>query len=221
MECPSTTRSDLSSSGTRRRRADRRRRSRGGPVYQYDRLFIAGEWAVPSTTGVIEVVSPSSEEVIGVVPEGTPADMDRAVQAARDAFDHGKWRWMDVEERAQVLERAADLLEARSEEVARMITDEMGTPISYATSAQVPGPIFMLRMNARWAREFAFEEPMEDGGRRSLVVHEPVGVVAAIVPWNVPLTIAVGKIAPALVVGCSVVLKPADRKSTRLNSSHT
>jgi aldehyde dehydrogenase (NAD+) len=172
-------------------------------------LYVDGGWAEPLGSEAIEVVSPFTEEVIGRVPDGTPADVDRAVGAARRSFDRGDWRRRSVGERAELLETVADLLEARSGELAALITEEMGSTITFATNGQVPGPIGFLRSVAALARTFPFEEERSDGQARSLVVHEPVGVVAAIVPSNFPLLLAVSQIAPALVAGCSVVLKPA------------
>lgn len=171
--------------------------------------YVDGGWVEPLGSGVIEVVSPFTEEVIARVPDGTPADIDRAVDAARRSFDRGDWRRTPVGERADLLERVADLLEARSEELAALITEEMGSTITFTTNGQVPGPIGILRSVAQLARTFPFEGERSDGQARSLVVHEPVGVVAAIVPSNFPLLLAVSRIAPALVAGCSVVLKPA------------
>jgi len=173
-----------------------------------DRLHIGGDWVVPEGSDVIEVVSPATEQVMGRVPAGTPGDIDRAVAAARASFDTGTWRRTAPAERADVLDRAADLLAGRTDELARLITDEMGSTATFSRYVQVPAPISTLRSFARLARTFAFEE--QRGGRaRSLVVHEPVGVVAAIVPWNTPLLVTMSKVAPALAAGCSVVLKPS------------
>ncbi len=173
-----------------------------------DRLYIGGEWVAPAASEVIDVVSPASEQVIGRVPAGTPADIDRAVAAARAAFDTGPWPRTTPADRADVLDRVADILDARKDELAALITAEMGSTATFSQFVQVPAPISTLRSYARLARTFAFEE--ERGARaRSLVVQEPVGVVAAIVPWNTPLLVMMSKVAPALAAGCTVVLKPS------------
>ena len=173
-----------------------------------DRLYIDGGWQAPAGTGTIDVVSPYTEAIIGRVPDGTAADMDRAVAAARRSFDRGDWRRTPPAERADLLERAAGLLHARRDEIAGLITDEMGSTAIFSQFVQVPAPIGTLRNYARMIRDLPFEE--ERGGRAtSLVVQEPVGVVAAVVPWNTPLLVTMSKVAPALAAGCSVVLKPA------------
>ena len=173
-----------------------------------DRLFVGGEWLPPAGDDVIDVVSPYTEQVVARVPDASPADVERAVAAARRAFDRGPWPRTPPAERADVLERAAGLLAARSDELAGLITLEMGSPTTFSQLVQVPTPLAQLRAYARLARTFPFEE--ERGRRaRSLVVQEPVGVVAAIVPWNTPLLVTVSKVAPALAAGCTVVLKPA------------
>ena len=175
----------------------------------HDRLFIGGGWVVPAGSGRLDVVSPYSEQPIARFPEATPADMDRAVTAARAAFDTGPWPHTAPAERADVLARAADHLDARSEELAALITAEMGSTTLFSQFVQVPVPIRQLRWYAELIRGYPFEEDRGRGRARSLVVHEPVGVVAAIVPWNTPLLVTMSKVAPALAAGCTVVLKPA------------
>ena len=173
-----------------------------------DRLFVGGEWAAPAGDDVIDVVSPYTEQVVARVPDASPADIERAVAAARRAFDRGPWPRTPPADRADVLERAAAVLAGRSDELAELITLEMGSPTTFSQLVQVPTPLAQLRAYAKLARTFPFEE---ERGRRahSLVVHEPVGVVAAIVPWNTPLLVTMSKVAPALAAGCTVVLKPA------------
>jgi aldehyde dehydrogenase (NAD+) len=177
-------------------------------VLVQDRLFVGGEWVAPSTAATIDVVSPMTEEVVARVPEAAAADVERAVAAARAAFDRGPWPRTPPAERAEVLERAAALLHERRAELAGLITLEMGSPALFSQFVQVPVPVRTLRSTARLAREFPFQE--ERGNRaRSLLVQEPVGVVAAIVPWNTPLLVTMAKVAPALAAGCTVVVKPA------------
>ncbi|MBP2703253.1 aldehyde dehydrogenase [Microbispora sp. RL4-1S] len=174
-----------------------------------DRLFIAGGWVAPAGTGTIEVISPHTEEVVARVPEGTAADMDRAVAAAREAFDRGPWPRMSMAERAAVVARLAGLYEARQGEIAETITMEMGSPITFSQLAQAPQPLGMLRYYAGLGATFPVEEERPGMFGPVIVRREPVGVVAAIVPWNVPQFVIMTKLAPALVAGCTVVIKPA------------
>ncbi len=178
-------------------------------MLQHDTLFIGGDWVAPAGTGTIEVVSPHTEEVVARVPDGTPADMDRAVAAARDAFDNGPWPRMTMAERAAVVGRLADIYESRQGEMAETITLEMGCPITFSQLAQAPQPLGMLRYFAELGRTFPVEEERPGLFGPVIVRREPVGVVAAIVPWNVPQFVIMAKLAPALVAGCTVVIKPA------------
>jgi betaine-aldehyde dehydrogenase len=176
---------------------------------EHDRLYIGGEWAAPAGTGTIEVISPHTEEVVGRVPDGTPADIDRAVVAAREAFDNGPWPRMTPAERADVVARLAGLYGERLGDFAEVITAEMGSPILFSHLAQAPMPQLMLSYFADLARTYAWEEERQGMLGPVTVRREPVGVVAAIVPWNVPQFVTMSKLAPALVAGCTVVLKPA------------
>jgi aldehyde dehydrogenase (NAD+) len=172
-------------------------------------VFIDGEWVPPEDGGVIGVRSPATEELVGRVGEASPADMDRAVAAARRTFDAGEWRRTPAKERGAVIRRAAEIIESRSEELATLLTAELGCPHWFSQRAHIPNPVRHLRYYADLAEQFAWEEERTDGTNRSIVVSEPVGVVAAITPWNGPLSTPVIKIAPALIAGCSVVAKPA------------
>ncbi|WP_440068994.1 aldehyde dehydrogenase [Streptosporangium sp. OZ121] len=176
---------------------------------QHDTLFIGGDWVAPAGTGIIDVVSPHTEEVVGRVPDGTPADMDRAVAAARQAFDHGPWPRMTMAERAAVVGRLAELYAARQGEMAELITLEMGSPITFSQLAQAPQPLGMLQYYAELGKTFPVEEERPGTFGTVTVRREPVGVVAAVVPWNVPQFVIMIKLAPALVAGCTVVVKPA------------
>jgi aldehyde dehydrogenase (NAD+) len=171
-------------------------------------LFVGGEWVAPAGSEVLGVVSPSTEEVVGEVPVANGADMDRAVAAARAAFDDGPWPRMAPAERADVLARAAELLRKREADIAGITVDEMGCAVSQAPQAQtgLVAPVFDYY--AELIRTFPFERAVDVGERHGLVTNEPVGVVAAIVPWNAPVTLAAWKAAPALAAGCAVVLKP-------------
>jgi betaine-aldehyde dehydrogenase len=155
-------------------------------------------------------VSPSTEEVVGRVPEGTEADIDKAVAAARLAFDRGPWPRMTPAERGAILTKVAEQITAEMNEMAEIITNEMGSPISFSTLGQVLAPTMIFNYYAEMASTFAFDE-VRTGllNPQVLVSKEPVGVVGAIAPWNVPLFIAAAKLAPSLAAGCTVVYKPA------------
>jgi betaine-aldehyde dehydrogenase len=179
-------------------------------IRDYDRLFIGGDWVAPEGSDTIAVISPSTEEVIARVPDGTEADIDKAVAAARTAFDRGPWPRMTPVERAEILTKVAAQLVAEMNEMAEIITNEMGSPISFSALGQVLAPSMIFKYYADLASTFAFDE-LRTGllNPNMLVSKEPVGVVGAIAPWNVPLFIAAAKLAPSLVAGCTVVYKPA------------
>ncbi|MBA3302390.1 MAG: aldehyde dehydrogenase [Acidimicrobiia bacterium] len=174
-----------------------------------DRLYIGGDWVAPASADVIEVVSPSTEEVIGRVPEGQAADVDRAVAAARQAFDHGPWPRLAPEERAGVLASVSASLQDRSEELAALITAENGSPISWSIMGQVFASTMVADYYVGLAKEYEFTERRSGLFGSALVRKLPVGVAAAIAPWNVPLFVTMLKLAPAMVAGCAVVVKPA------------
>ncbi len=176
--------------------------------HKHDELIIGGRLCPAAGPGFVVVHSPADGTVVGHVPDPVTADVDSAVHAARQSFDAGQWRSTPVGERARVLREAADRLEQQQEELARLITAEMGSPIAFSRFGQVAPAIGQLRYYAHLIEDFAFEHTLTGLGR-TVVVREPAGVVAAVVPWNAPLFIAVNKIAPALAAGCSVILKPA------------
>jgi acyl-CoA reductase-like NAD-dependent aldehyde dehydrogenase len=172
-------------------------------------FFIGGGWAQPASGEPFGVVSPSTEEVVGEVPVAIGGDMDRAVAAARTAFDDGPWPRTAPGERAAVLARAADILRKREADIAGVTVDEMGCAISQAPQAQTGLVAAVFDYYAELIRSYPFEREATAGGRvAGLVTEEPVGVAAAIVPWNAPVTLASWKTAPALAAGCTVVLKP-------------
>ncbi|WP_341229767.1 aldehyde dehydrogenase [Nocardioides salarius] len=175
-----------------------------------DSFYIDGRWARPATGDVIEVVSPHTEQVVARVPEGRPADIDAAVAAARRAFDEGPWPRTSPAERIEVVQRLSGLYAARLGDMAELITIEMGSPTSFANLAQSPAPWMQIEAFIAIARDFAWESARPGVlGSDVLVRHEPVGVVAAIAPWNVPQFTLVSKVVPALLAGCTVVAKPA------------
>jgi aldehyde dehydrogenase (NAD+) len=160
--------------------------------------------------GVIRVVSPHTEEVIAEVPSASPDDVDAAVSAAREAFDSGPWSRLDPAERVAAIRRLADVYATRRSEMAELITSEIGAPISFAKRAQVGLPAMMMGAFCDLAETYPWQETR--AGYYGSDVHirkEPVGVVAAIVPWNMPQFLIVTKLVPALLAGCAVVLKPA------------
>ncbi|HYK34097.1 MAG TPA: aldehyde dehydrogenase [Streptosporangiaceae bacterium] len=175
----------------------------------HDRFYIGGQWVAPAGSATIDVISPHTEEVIGRVPEGTAADMDRAVAAARDAFDNGPWPQMDPADRAAAVGRLADIYAARLGDFAEIITEEMGSPITFSQLAQAPQPQMMLSYFADLGKTFTWEDERPGLFGPVTVRREPVGVVAAIVPWNVPQFTIMTKLPAALVAGCTVVVKPA------------
>jgi aldehyde dehydrogenase (NAD+) len=175
----------------------------------HDRFYIGGQWVAPAGTATIDVVSPHTEEVIGRVPDGTAADMDAAVAAAREAFDNGPWPRLDPAERAAAVGRLADLYAAKLGEFADIITEEMGSPITFSQLAQAPQPHLMLTYFADLGKTFTWEDERPGLFGPVTVRREPVGVVAAIVPWNVPQFTIMTKLPAALVAGCTVVVKPA------------
>ncbi len=177
---------------------------------EYDKLFIGGTWVAPEGTGTIEIISPQTEQVVGRVPDATEGDVDKAVAAARQAFDHGDWPRMAPAERAAILAAVGNQLAVESAELGSLISTEMGSPVSWSQLAQVLAPMMVFNYYAGLAETFKFDE-VRDGvlSPRVLVSKEPVGVVGAIAPWNVPLFIAAAKLAPSLLAGCTVVFKPA------------
>ncbi len=175
-----------------------------------DRLFIGGHWVAPNADGRIEIVSPHTEQIAAIVAEAREADMDDAVAAARHAFDHGPWPTMPVAERAAALRRMADHLRGRQSELAAAFTAQIGALASFAPFAAAQGTETLAGYAAIGEGfEWEMRRPSTVPGNLSVLVREPVGVVAAIAPWNMPYSIMVQKIAPALVSGCTVIMKPA------------
>ena len=169
-----------------------------------DKLYIDGRWTAASGKKTLDVISASTEEVMGRIPEGDYADVQAAVTAARRAFDG--WAATPVAERAAFLKKIQEGLKARADDIARTIAGEVGMPLKLSAMIQAGSPIGTFGMYARLLGDFAFEEKVG----HSLVVREPVGVVVAITPWNYPLHQIAAKVAPALAAGCTVVLKPSE-----------
>jgi aldehyde dehydrogenase (NAD+) len=169
-----------------------------------DKVFIGGEWVEPQSEERIEVINSTTEEVMGTIPACTPGDADRAVTAAREAFD--SWSQTSREERAGYLGAIAAGLGERSEEIAATIAQELGMPLTLSKIIQAGLPIAQFAAMPNLMEEVRWEE--EIGNSR--VLREPVGVLGAITPWNYPLNQIAAKVAPALAAGCTVVLKPSE-----------
>ncbi|TQC47846.1 aldehyde dehydrogenase [Rhodococcus sp. WS4] len=179
------------------------------------RLFIGGKWVESHGSDWITAVNPATEEIAGRVRAADRVDVDRAVAAARVAFDYGPWPRMSHTERAAVIRTAAKYLRDVTTEVAATITSEMGSPISQSLAVQVPRAYQIWEYFADLAETFPWSarRPSYDAVNAHLdliIEHEPIGVVAAIVPWNGPLIVAAMKLAPALMAGCTAVLKPSE-----------
>ena len=175
----------------------------------YDSFFIGGKWVAATGSDTIEVISPSTEEVIGSVPDATTADIDKAVAAAREAFDLGPWPRMAPSERADIMAAISGAITARMDEFATLISTENGAPYNFSIMGQVFAATAVLDYFTGLTREFPFEETRQGMMGPTLVRHEGVGVAAGIIPWNVPLFIVMLKMAPALASGSTLVLKPA------------
>lgn len=175
-----------------------------------DELFIGGAWCEPSTDARIEVVSPHNETPVASVAAAGPADVDLATQAARKAFDDGPWPRANPTERTDVVRRLTKIYGDRRSEMADLITTEIGAPISFARRAQVGLPAMMMGAFCDLAQSYPWRETRAGlYGADINVQHEPVGVVAAVIPWNMPQFLVMTKLIPALLAGCSVVVKPA------------
>jgi aldehyde dehydrogenase (NAD+) len=173
-------------------------------VRRSDALFVGGDWVPPAGAETIEVVNPTTEEVLATVPAGTAADIDAAVGAARAAFP--AWSATPAIERAAVLGRVSAGLAERKDEIARLIATEMGSPLRLASTVQAQLPITVSASYAELLGSYEFDKKVGN----SLVAREPIGVVGAITPWNYPLHQVVTKVAAALAAGCTVVLKPSE-----------
>jgi acyl-CoA reductase-like NAD-dependent aldehyde dehydrogenase len=181
--------------------------------WEYE-LFINGIWTSDGAEGTLDVIDPATEESIGTVPEGSVGTAVNAINAARTAFDNGPWPWMKPAERAAALVRMAEILEARAGELRELIVAETGSTGFLTDFVQAAGSIGMFRSNAAivehsfdWVQNGA-PSGQSSGMAGSAIFREPVGVVAAITPFNFPFMLNVVKVAPALAAGCTVVLKP-------------
>ncbi|MHB1912045.1 MAG: aldehyde dehydrogenase family protein, partial [Acidimicrobiales bacterium] len=173
-------------------------------MHNRDKIYVNGAWVESTGTGTIDVINSTTEEVMGHVPEGTPTDVDRAVAAARAAFDD--WAAVSVEERAKYLQRITEGLQARMGDIAQLVSQEVGMPANLSMMIQAGLPTMTFGSMGQILDAFPFEEEVGN----SLILREPVGVVGCITPWNYPLHQIAAKVAPALAAGCTVVLKPSE-----------
>ena len=179
-------------------------------MYKRDRLFIDGQWSAPHSGATIDVISPHSQAVIGSVSFAGLQDVDLAVRAARTAFDDGPWPRMQPAERIAAITRLAEMYKTHRGEMAELISAEIGAPISFAKRAQVGIPLMMFSAFSDLAGRYEWQETRPGlYGNDIRILKQPVGVVAAVVPWNMPQFLTVCKVIPALLAGCCVVLKPA------------
>ncbi|WP_309082969.1 aldehyde dehydrogenase [Chelativorans sp.] len=174
-----------------------------------EKFFIGGEWVQPLSNKMLEVVSPVTEEVVLSYPEASQADMDRAVAAAREAFDNGPWPRMSPAERAGYLRKVAELLAERLDDIAHAWTLQVGAPIMLTKKLVGQNPT-LFNYYADLAESYPFvDDRQRDDGGKVKVVREPVGVCAAITPWNAPLVLLSYKVAAGLAAGCTIVAKPS------------
>ena len=178
------------------------------------KMLIDGKWVDSVSGKTFETFNPATGEVLATVAEGDRADIEQAVRAARRVFESGKWTDMAPSKRGRLLWKLADLLEANLEEFAQLETLDNGKPLTVARVADIPLAVDMFRYMAGWATKVEGNTiPISSGGAKyfAYTLREPVGVVGQIIPWNFPLLMAAWKLAPALAVGCTVVLKPAEQ----------
>ncbi|TDJ16991.1 MAG: aldehyde dehydrogenase family protein, partial [Gammaproteobacteria bacterium] len=180
-------------------------------------LLIGGEWVDAASGKTFPVYEPATGEVIAHVAEGEKEDIDRAVKAARKAFESGPWPNMTPSQRGKLIWKLADLLEQNLEEFAELETLDNGKPITVSRAADVPLAVDMFCYMAGWTTKIHGETipisvPYMPGAEfHAYTLREPVGVVGQIIPWNFPILMAAWKLGPALATGCTVVLKPAEQ----------
>ncbi len=194
--------------------SDRLKALETGFFAEHHKLFIGGEWVECETGETIDVINPATGLVIAKVAAASANDVDKAVKAARKAFESGPWPAMNGTERAKLIWKLADALEANADEIGLVESLDNGMPMMMARMGAVMGSANNLRYNAGWAGK-VLGETIEGHNlnRHTYTLKQPVGVVGAITPWNFPLPMEVAKIAPALAAGCTVVLKPAELTS--------
>ncbi|MFJ7364310.1 aldehyde dehydrogenase family protein [Peribacillus frigoritolerans] len=175
------------------------------------KLLINGELVEAASGKTFETLDPSNGKVLAVVSEAGPEDVDKAVKAARTAFDNGPWKKMSASERSRLIYKLADLMEEHKEALAQLDTLDNGKPIGETTNADVPLAIDHFRYYAGWTTKIVGQTIPVAGNYFNYTRHEPVGVVGQIIPWNFPLLMAAWKLGAALATGCTIVLKPAEQ----------
>ena len=173
------------------------------------KLFIDGEWKDPSTGESYPTINPATETTIAEIAKGGIKDVDAACKAARKAVDEGEWSKLEAKDREKILWRLGDLIDKNADELAYLETVDMGKPIRESRHVDVPFVADVFRYYAGWATKVHGDTIPARGGHLAYTLREPVGVVAAITPWNFPLLLTAWKVAPALAMGCAVVHKPA------------
>lgn len=173
--------------------------------------FINGEWVSSASGKTFETLNPSTGDVLAVVSEGGPEDIDKAVKAARAAFETGYWSKMPASKRSYLIYKLADLMEENKEELAQLDTLDNGKPIGETMNADVPLAIEHFRYYAGWSTKIVGQTIPVAGSFFNYTRHEALGVVGQIIPWNFPLLMAAWKLGAALATGCTVVLKPAEQ----------
>lgn len=175
----------------------------------YEQIFVGGKWADPSGDEHIDVISPHTEDVIARVAAGSAADVDAAVCAARTAFDDGPWPRMSVSERIAAVEKLAVVYGGHIDEMADLITAQMGSPVSFSRLGQAAGAATMMQLAVQAARNYPWVQRRAGLFGPTHLRRLPVGVVGIIIPWNVPQNLLMPKLIPALIAGCTVIVKPA------------
>ncbi len=176
------------------------------------RLLIDGQWVEPKTNKYFKTVNPATEEVLAEVPEAGKEDVDLAVKAARRAFEEGRWhKKMSAAQRARILFKLADLIEAHADELAQLETLDNGKPLNESRWVDVPGTVEVFRYYAGWVTKLEGETINCNNDFFTYTLREPIGVVGQIIPWNFPMMMLAWKWGPALACGNSVVLKPAEQ----------
>jgi phenylacetaldehyde dehydrogenase len=180
------------------------------------KMFIDGKWVAAASGKTFPVYNPATGEVLAQVAEGDREDINRAVKAARKAFEDGPWSTMTSSERGRLIWKLGDLLEQHTEEFAQLESLDNGKPLAVARVADLPLAVDLLRYMAGWATKIEGNTiPISAGGGKAkflaYTLREPIGVVGQIIPWNFPLLMAAWKLGPALATGCTVVLKPAEQ----------
>ena len=178
-------------------------------IASYEQIFVGGHWRDATGGGRIDVISPHTEEVIAHAAAGSAHDVDTAVRAAREAFDEGPWPHLSHAERIAVVEKLAAVYSTHLDDMADLITAQMGSPASFSRLGQAAGAASLMHLTAESARTFPWAERRNGLFGEVHLRRQPVGTVGIIIPWNVPQNLLMPKLIPALIAGCTVVIKPA------------